>query len=82
MTPVKRAPAFLFTALSVVSDEDLILTNLSKEEISWLCSWNVIGPAYRIKGRTAGTRAPLGAGFGPSETHFLSQLSLLCLTSF
>lgn len=40
---------FLFSALSVVNDKDLILTNLSKEEISWLCSWNVIGLAYRIK---------------------------------
>lgn len=64
---LRWAPA-LFTTLSVVNDKDLILTNLNKEEISWLCSWNVIGTAYRIKGiRAQGCKL----GFSSSKTHFL-----------
>lgn len=68
----------LFTTLSVVNDKDLILTNLNKEEISWLCSWNIIVTAYSIKEelQEPGLRAANWDSVSPRLTFCVSQLSL------
>ena len=65
--PRRRWAPTLFTTLSVVSDKDLIVTNLSKEGISWLCSWDVTGTAYRIKESCRNQGSGLGCGIQPLQ---------------